>query len=94
MFSFVSITGIAVGDFVLAGASVGTPIWGRGWAVYSVMSGLLVGFIAVYGAMGPGHWLAGVFERLSTGANSLLSLLVLVRLLIQARGTARWTTRR
>lgn len=86
-FSFVSITALAVGRFVLARRFAAEPAW-RGWAAYSAITGVLtVVFIALFGATA-GHAPAGLFERLSTGVNSLLSVLVVTRLLLQARAGA------
>ncbi len=85
IFAFVTITVIALSCFVLARRFAVEPRW-RGWAVYSVFTGLLtIIFIAIFGSLTGHSDIAGLFERLSTGVNSLLGLLVLGRLLLLAR---------
>lgn len=84
IFSFVTITALALTDFVLARRFSNERGW-RGWAAVSVSTGLLtIAFIAVFGAMS-GHSPGGLFERLAGGVNTLLLLGVLARLLLQAR---------
>ncbi|MGZ6391537.1 MAG: DUF998 domain-containing protein [Ktedonobacterales bacterium] len=88
--AFVTITAIAVSCFVLARRFAVEPRW-RGWALYAVATGLLtMGLIAAFGAMnGHAGAPAGLFERLATGINTILSLLVFSRLLLDRRGYAR-----
>ncbi|MGZ3676875.1 MAG: DUF998 domain-containing protein [Ktedonobacterales bacterium] len=88
--AFVTITAIAVSCFVLARRFAVEPRW-RGWALYAVATGLLtMGLIAAFGAMnGHAGAPAGLFERLATGINTILSLLVFSRLLLDRRGVAR-----
>lgn len=88
--AFVTITAIAVSCFVLARRFAVESRW-RGWALYAVVTGLLtMGLIAVFGAMnGHAGAPAGLFERLATGINTILSLLVFSRLLLDRRGYAR-----
>lgn len=87
--AFVTITAIAVSCFVLARRFAVEPRW-RWWALYAVVTGLLtMGLIAVFGAMnGHAGAPAGLFERLATGINTILSLLVFVRLLLDRRCVA------
>lgn len=85
IFAFVTITAIALSCFVLARRFAVEPRW-RGWALYSVVTGLLtITFIATFGALTGHSDIAGLFERLSTGVDSLLGLLVIGRLLLMAR---------
>jgi hypothetical protein len=81
----VSITSLAVGCFVLARRFAREPRW-RGWALYSIITGLLtIVFIALFGMSGAHGSIAGIYERLSAGVHSLWSLLVIARLFIIAR---------
>lgn len=83
--AFVTITAIALSCFVLARRFAVEPRW-RGWAAYSVVTGLLtIVFIAIFGSLTGHSEIAGLFERLSTGVNSLLGLLLIGRLLLMAR---------
>lgn len=80
VFAFVSITALAFSCFVLARRFAVEPHW-RGWATYSVITGLLtIVFIAIFGAEGAHAGLAGLFERLATGVHSLWGFLLVARL--------------
>jgi hypothetical protein len=84
--AFVSITAIAIGSFVLARRFAVEPRW-RGWTLYAVLTGLLtIGLIAAFGAANshPGAP-AGLLERLATGVNTVLSLAIFGRLLLDRR---------
>lgn len=85
LFAVVAITSLAVGCFVLARRFAREPRW-RGWALYSVITGLLtIVFIALFGMSGAHGGVSGVYERLAGGVHSLWSLLVIARLLIIAK---------
>jgi len=80
-----SITALALTCFVFARRFAVEPRW-RGWATYSVITGLLtIVFIAAFGMVGAHGGLAGLYERLATGAHSLWSLLLVARLLFGMR---------
>jgi hypothetical protein len=86
LFAFVTITAIAVSAFILARRFAAEPRW-RWWAVYALATGLLtIVFIAILGALNnhPGA-AAGLFERLATGINTILSLAIFARLLFDRR---------
>jgi Protein of unknown function (DUF998) len=72
IFAFVCITAMAVGFFVLAWRFAKEPGW-RGWALYSVITGLLtIILIATFGAASAQHSeMAGLFERLATSGVSI-----------------------
>lgn len=87
IFAFVCIIAIAVGYFVLARRFAQEPQWGRGWAVYSVITGMLTMLlIAVFGALTSQHSaIAGLFERLATsGVSTPFGLIVLIRVWLGA----------
>ncbi len=85
-FSFVTITAIALDSLLLARRLAVEPRWGRGWAVSAVATGLAtIAFIALFGWTSTHGGPAGLFERLSTGVATLLAVLVVGRLLAQAR---------
>ncbi len=85
IFAIVTITAMALSCFVLARRFAVEPRW-RGWAAYSVITGLLtIIFIAIFGSLIGHSEIAGLFERLSTGVNSILGLLLIGRLLLMAR---------
>ncbi len=86
LFAYVTITSIVIGCFVLAYRFAKEPRW-RGWVAYVVLTGLLtMVFIATFGALnGHAGAPAGLFEKLATGINTLLSLAILVRLLLDRR---------
>jgi Protein of unknown function (DUF998) len=88
--AFVSITAIAISAFVLARRFAVEPRW-RGWVVYTILTGVLtIALIAAFGAANNHVGApAGLFERLATGVNTLLSLLIFTRLLLDRRLTAR-----
>lgn len=86
LFAVVAITAIALGDFVLARRFAWEPRW-RAWMLPAVVTGVLtIVFIALFGASGAHGGIAGIYERLSTGVNSLLSIAILARLVAQRRG--------
>lgn len=87
IFAFVCITAIAVGYFVLARRFAQEPLWGRGWTVYAVITGLLTMFlIAVFGTLTSQHSaIAGLFERLATsGVSTPFGLILLIRVWLGA----------
>lgn len=87
LFAFVAITALALSCFALARRFATEARW-RGWAIYSAITGLLtIVFISMFGATN-GHNPAGVFQRLAGGVESLLLLVVLGRLVVQARRVA------
>ena len=81
VFAFVTITALAFSCFVLARRFAGEPNW-RGWAAYSVITGLLtIVLIATFGAESAhAAPTAGLLERLATGVDSLWGFLLLARL--------------
>ena len=82
IFAFVSITSIAVGEFVLARRFAVDRRW-RGWVIPAILTGLLtIVFIALFGASGAAGGIAGLYERFATGVNSLFGIAVLTRLLL------------
>jgi hypothetical protein len=87
--AFVTITVIAVSCFVLARRFAVEPRW-RGWVIYTVLTGVLtIALIAAFGATNNQAGApAGLFERLATGVNTLLSLLIFARLLLDRRALA------
>jgi Protein of unknown function (DUF998) len=83
--AFVIITAIIVEEFVLAWRFAREPRW-RVWAPLAVVTGLLtIVFIALFGASGSHGGIAGLYERLSTGVNSMLSVAILTRLWLDRR---------
>jgi hypothetical protein len=81
--AFVSVTALALSCFVLARRLAREPRW-RGWAAYAVISGILIlVFVSIFGALSAqASSIAGVFERLMAGTASLLSVLVILRLVV------------
>jgi uncharacterized protein DUF998 len=80
MCALVVITSIAIGYFVLARRFAQEPRWGRGWAVYSIISGLLTLFLFAIFLNEPGSAIAGLIERLATsGVSRPFDVIVLVR---------------
>lgn len=81
IFAFVAITAIALGFFVLARRYVREPGW-RGWATFSVISGILtIGLISVFGALSGQHsQIAGIFERLATSLGTIWGIIFFTRL--------------
>lgn len=97
IFAFVCITAMAVGYFVLARRFAQEPGFGRGWAVYSVLTGLLTMLlIAIFGTLTSQHSaIAGVFERLATsGVSTPFGLILLIRLWFGAGFTPQSTAGR
>ncbi len=90
IFAWVLILSLAQGCFASAAQFARVPNW-RGWAVYSVITGVLIlVFLGAFVQGASGHLaglvpLAGLFERLSTGSYALWSCLLLVTLLFQKR---------
>lgn len=86
IFSFVSFLASATGCFIIARRFAREPRW-RGWATYTVLTGvLMIVFVAVYGTLNAQHSpIAGVFERLSGGIDSLWGVILIARLFIIQR---------
>jgi hypothetical protein len=80
--AFVWVTALALSCLVLARRLAIEPSW-RGWAVYALISGLLIlVVVSIFGALsGQGSGIAGIFERLMAGVAALFSLLIIMRLL-------------
>jgi hypothetical protein len=71
---------MGVGYFVLARRFAREPRWRRGWAVYSLISGLLTLLLFAAFLSAPSSPIAGLIERLATGGVSRpFELIVLVR---------------
>jgi hypothetical protein len=86
LFSFVTILAIALGSFFLARRLALEALWGPWWAAAAAVTGVLtIAFIAAFGWTSVHGGPAGLFERLSTGVASLLTVVVVARLLVQAR---------
>ena len=87
--AFVTITAIAVSCFVLARRFAVEPSW-RGWVIYTILTGLLtIALIAAFGAANNHAGApAGLLERLATGVNTVLSLAIFARLLLDRRRIA------
>jgi hypothetical protein len=87
--AFITITAIAVSSFALARRFAVEPRW-RGWAISTFLTGALtIALIAASGAANNHAGApAGLFERLATGVNTLLSLLIFARLLLDRRAIA------
>jgi len=82
VFAYVIILSLACGCFALARRFAIEPRW-RGWAVYSVISGVLIlVFFALflYTGLNPGF-----VERLSAGSHALWSFLLVATLFFQKR---------
>jgi hypothetical protein len=85
MFAFLAIMALAASCLVLARRFAAEPQW-RGWAVASVTACVLtIIFIAAFGAAGGHSGIAGLYERLAGGVESLLGIAVITRLALQAR---------
>jgi hypothetical protein len=83
--AFAIILTLAQGCFTLAACFVRLPHW-RGWAVYSVITGVLILIfwgMFVQNATGP---LAGLVERLSAGSHVLWICVLVATLLFLKRG--------
>lgn len=89
LFAMITITALASGCFVLAGRFAAERGWKR-WAVFAAAAGVAaIVFIALFGAAGGHGGLAGLWERCAGGANSVLTVAVLVRLAVTSRPAAR-----
>lgn len=83
--AFVIILALAADAVALAWRFANERRW-RVWAPFAVLTGVLtIVFIALFGMAGVHGGLAGVYERVSTGVNSLLSIAILARLLLDRR---------
>ena len=70
------------------------PGW-RGWAPAAALTGVLsLAFIAAFGAAGARGGVAGLFERLAGGVDSLLGLALVVALLARLRTQSTGTVER
>lgn len=80
-FASLTITSMALGFFVLARRFARQPHW-RGWATYSVVTGILtIVFITVFGILnGQQSGIAGVFERLATVPATVWGIIFFTRL--------------
>jgi Protein of unknown function (DUF998) len=86
--AFVVILGLATSDFVLAKRFAAEPDW-RSWSSLAIAAGAItIAFIGAFGAMGANGGVAGICERLAGGANSVLGVAVVTRLMLQ-RGQER-----
>ena len=82
VFAYVIILSLACGCFALARRFAIEPRW-RGWAVYSVLSGVLIlVFFALFLYTG---LIPGFVERLSAGSHALWSFLLVATLFFQKR---------
>jgi hypothetical protein len=88
--AFVTITAIAISCFALASRFAAEPRW-RGWVIYTILTGvLIIALIAAFGAANNHVGApAGLLERLATGVNTLLSLAIFGRLLLDRRFACR-----
>ncbi|HLJ80934.1 MAG TPA: DUF998 domain-containing protein [Ktedonobacterales bacterium] len=87
--AYVLFVALAVGCFVLARRFTVEPYWGRRWARYSVITGviillLFVLFIATIGTELP----SGLYERESALAHALWSCLIVAALFIKGQSAA------
>jgi len=83
--AFVIILALAADAVALAWRFATERRW-RVWAPFAVLTGVLtIVFIALFGMAGAHGGIAGIYERVSTGVNSLLSIAVLARLLLDRR---------
>ncbi len=81
--SYVSLIATVVGLFVIAFRLHHEPSW-RGWAIYAVVTAvLMMGFLAGFGAL-VAHGSGGVFEKLATITAACFTILLTARVL--ARG--------
>ena len=82
--SMISFISLVISFFLFAKRFKGDPRW-RGWAIYSIASGILMMiFLALFGLSKGNGGPAGLFERLVVAVRSIWSLIFTVRLL---RGT-------
>ncbi|MGH7861951.1 MAG: DUF998 domain-containing protein [Candidatus Dormibacteraceae bacterium] len=78
--AFVIVFAIALGLSVMAWRFLSELHW-RGWAVYSVISGILtLFFMALFGMAQHGGGNAGLFERLATNLETIWGVILLARL--------------
>lgn len=83
LFAYLAIISVALSCFALAVRLARTPGW-RVWAVGAVLTGAAtMVLISIYGSL-IDHGPAGVFERLATGVESVFTLLLVGRLVLQA----------
>jgi hypothetical protein len=88
LFAVITITALAGGCFVLARRFAAEPAWLH-WRWFAAAAGVAtIVFIAAFGAAGGHGELAGLWERAAGGANSLLTVAVLVRLAVTSRPAA------
>jgi hypothetical protein len=88
LFAVITIAALAGGCFVLARRFAAEPEW-RHWPWFAAAAGVAtIVFIAAFGAAGGHGELAGLWERAAGGANSLLTVAVLVRLAVTSRPAA------
>ncbi len=83
---YISFLSIVIGFFVIARRFAQEPHWGMGWAVYSIVSAILVmGFLAAFGTALSQGGPAGLFERLAGLVRSIWTILFVGRLLAGTR---------
>jgi hypothetical membrane protein len=83
---YISFLSIVIGFLVIARRFAQEPHWGIGWAVYSIVSAILVmGFLAAFGTALSHDGPAGLFERLAVLVRSIWTILFAGRLLTGTR---------
>jgi hypothetical protein len=93
-FAALAIGSLAASWFVLARRLKAEPAW-RAWAPAAALTGVLsLVFIAAFGAAGAHGGVAGLFERLAGGVDSLLGLALVVALLARLRAESTGTVKR
>jgi hypothetical membrane protein len=93
-FAALAIGSPAASWFVLARRLKAEPAW-RAWAPAAALTGVLsLVFIAAFGAAGAHGGVAGLFERLAGGVDSLLGLALVVALLARLRAESTGTVKR
>jgi hypothetical protein len=94
-FAALAIGSLAASCFVLARRLKTEPGW-RAWAPAAALTGMLsLAFITAFGAAGAHGGVAGLFERLAGGVDSLLGLALVIALLARLRaGESNGTLRR
>ena len=91
-FATLAIGSLAASWFVLARRLKAEPGW-RGWAPAAALTGgLSLAFMMAFGAAGAHGGVAGLFERLAGGVDSLLGLALVVALLARLRAGGPKTT--
>ena len=91
-FAALAIGSLAASWFVLARRLKAEPGW-RGWAPAAALTGVLsLVFMMAFGAAGAHGGVAGLFERLAGGVDSLLGLALVVALLARLRAGGPKTT--